>query len=54
MTRDAAFAAARDRIQSDRMAVVVVGNAKQFERALQSVGLPVTKVDIRIPPGAKH
>ena len=54
VTRDAAFAAARERIQSDRMAVVVVGNAKQFERALQSAGLPVTKVDIRIPPGAKH
>ena len=54
VTREATFAAARARIQPDNMAVVVVGNAKQFERTLQSVGLPVTKVDIRIPPGPKH
>jgi zinc protease len=54
VTRDAAFAAARDRIRPDRMSVVVVGNAKMFERPLKSLGLPVTTVDIRIPPGAKH
>jgi zinc protease len=54
VTRETAFAAARARIQPDEMGVVVVGNAKQFERTLQSVGLPVTKVDIRIPPGPKH
>jgi zinc protease len=54
VTREAAFAAARARIQPDKMAVVVVGNAKQFEHPLKSLGLPVTTVDIRIPPGAKH
>jgi len=54
VTREAAFTAARERIQPDKMAVVVVGNAKQFERPLKASGLPVTTVDIRIPPGAKH
>ena len=54
VTRDAAFTSARRRIQPDKMAVVVVGNAKQFEHPLKSLGLPVTNVDIRIPPGRKH
>jgi zinc protease len=54
VTREAAFTAARDRIQPSKMAIVVVGNAKQFERPLKTSGLPVTNVDIRIPPGAKR
>jgi zinc protease len=53
VTREAAFDAARQRIKPGEMSVVIVGNAKQFERALTSVGLPVKHVDITIPPGPK-
>jgi len=47
--------AARRKIHHDRMVTVIVGHEKDFDRPLESAGLPVERVDISIPPPpAKH
>ncbi|HEV7673757.1 MAG TPA: pitrilysin family protein [Candidatus Angelobacter sp.] len=44
--------AARKYIHPEKMAVLVVGNAKEFDRDLSTFG-PVTPIDISIPPPKK-
>jgi zinc protease len=44
------LAAAQRKIQPDRFVAVLVGKEKEFERPLESMGLPVERVDIAIPP----
>jgi hypothetical protein len=43
---------ARKYIHPDRLAILVVGNAKDFDRKLTTFG-KVTPVDISIPPPKK-
>lgn len=50
VTADAVLAAARRKIQPAQQAVIVVGKEKDFDRPLESAGLPVERVDITIPP----
>lgn len=47
---DAVLAAARRKIHPDQEVVVVVGKESDFDRKLESAGLPVERVDIAIPP----
>ena len=47
---DAVLAAARRKIHPDQEVVVVVGKEADFDRKLESAGLPVERVDIAIPP----
>jgi zinc protease len=54
VTPEQAAAAARRFIRSDSMVVVVVGRADQFERPLESVGVPIERVDLKIPPARHH
>lgn len=42
--------AARRKIRPDQMVAIVVGKEKDFDRPLESAGLPVERVDISIPP----
>lgn len=44
--------AARRRVHPENFVAVVVGKEKDFDRPLDSVGLPVERVDISIPPPA--
>jgi len=46
VTNESAFAAARRWIHPERMTVIVVGNEKQFERPIESAGLPVERVKL--------
>jgi zinc protease len=41
---------ARKYVHRDRMAVLVVGNDAEFDKPLNTVGLPLENVDISIPP----
>jgi zinc protease len=52
---DAVLAAARRKIHPDQQVVIVVGKETDFDRKLESAGLPVERVDITIPPPpSKH
>ena len=42
--------AARRKVHPDNMVAVVVGKEKDFDRPLESSGLPVERVDVSIPP----
>ena len=44
--------AAKRKVHPDRFVTVVVGKEKEFEKPLDSLGLPLERVDIRIPPPA--
>ena len=46
------LAAAKRKIHPDQQVAVVVGKESDFDRKLESAGLPVERVDIRIPPPA--
>ena len=50
VTAQTALEAAKRRIRPDELVVVVVGKESEFDRPLESLGLPVERVDIRIPP----
>ena len=52
---NAVLAAARRKIHPDQQVVVVVGKEADFDRKLESAGLPIERVDITIPPPpSKH
>ena len=42
--------AARRKLHPDQMVAIVVGKEKDFDRPLDSAGLPVERVDLAIPP----
>jgi zinc protease len=44
--------AAKRKIHPDRFVAIVVGKEKEFEKPLESMGLPLERVDITIPPPA--
>ena len=44
------LAAAQRKIHPDQMLTIVVGKESEFDRKLESAGLPVERVDISIPP----
>ena len=46
------LAAAQRKIHPDNLLTVIVGKEKEFDRPLESLGLPVDRVDITIPPPA--
>ncbi len=50
VTAAATLEAARRKVHPEAMIAVVVGKEKDFDRPLESYGLPVERVDIRIPP----
>lgn len=50
LTADDVLAAARRKIKPAEQVVVVVGREKDFDRPLASVGLPLERVDVSIPP----
>ena len=52
VTAQSVLEAAKRKIHPDRLAAVVVGKEKDFDRPLESAGLPVERVDISIPPPA--
>jgi zinc protease len=55
VTADAVLSAARRKIHPDQQVVVVVGKEADFDKKLESAGLPVERVDITIPPPpSKH
>ena len=48
----AVLAAAKRKIHPDQFVAIVVGKEKEFEKPLESMGLPVERADISIPPPA--
>jgi zinc protease len=44
------LAAAQREIEPDKLITVIVGKEKEFDRPLSSLGLPLERVDISIPP----
>lgn len=50
VTAQGALEAARRKVHPDAEVVIVVGKEKEFERPLESLGLPVERVDVSIPP----
>jgi zinc protease len=46
------LAAAKRKIHPDQFVAIVVGKESEFEKPLESVGLPLERVDISIPPPA--
>lgn len=50
VTAQGILEAARRKIQPAQQVAIVVGKEKDFERPLESAGLPVERVDISIPP----
>jgi zinc protease len=50
VTGESVLAAAKRKIHPDRMVAVLVGKESEFERPLDSMGMPVERVDITIPP----
>lgn len=53
VSAETVLAAARRKVHPDALVAVVVGKEADFERPLQSAGLQVERVDIRIPPPPK-
>jgi zinc protease len=50
VTAASVLEAARRQIDAGRLQAIVVGKEKEFDRPLESVGLPVERMDISIPP----
>lgn len=50
VTAQSVLEAAKRKIQPAQQAVIIVGKEKDFDRPLESAGLPVERVDISIPP----
>jgi zinc protease len=50
VTAASAFEAAKRKIHPDQLVTVIVGKEKDFDRPLDSLGQPVERVDISIPP----
>ena len=50
VTPQTMLAAAQRHVHPDQLATIVVGKEKEFERPLESVGLPMDRWDISIPP----
>ena len=50
VSRESALAAAQSHILPDAAVVVIVGREEDFEDTLESIGLPVERVDLTIPP----
>ncbi len=50
VTGETVLAAAQRKIHPEQFIAVVVGKESEFERPLDSMGLPVERVDITIPP----
>jgi zinc protease len=50
VTAQSVLDAARRKVHPDRFVAIVVGKEKDFDRPLESAGLPVERVDISIPP----
>ena len=49
VTREDVLRAARSRLKPEEMAIVSVGNPKEFGEPLATLGLPVTSIDLTIP-----
>jgi zinc protease len=52
VTAQTVQAATKRKVHPDQLLAIVVGKEKDFEKPLESVGLPVERVDISIPPPA--
>jgi zinc protease len=52
VTAASAFEAAKRKIHPDQLVTVIVGKEKDFDRPLASLGQPVERVDLTIPPPA--
>ena len=52
VSRGSVLAAAQHHIHPDNGIIVLVGKEEEFDRPLESLGLPVERVDITIPPPA--
>ena len=50
VTASSAFEAAKRKIHPDQLVSVIVGKEKDFDRPLVSLGQPVERVDLTIPP----
>ena len=50
VTPQTMLAAARSHIHPDQMLTIVVGKEKEFEKPLESLGMPLERFDITIPP----
>lgn len=50
VTATSMLAAAQRQIEPAKLVTVIVGKEKEFDRPLDSIGLPVERVDIAIPP----
>jgi hypothetical protein len=50
VTASSAFEAAKRKIHPDQMVTVIVGKESDFDRKLDSLGQPVERVDLTIPP----
>ncbi len=50
VTSETALAAAQGHIHPDEAVIVIIGKEKDFERPLESLGLPVERIDLTIPP----
>ncbi len=50
VTATSMLAAAQRQIEPEKLVTVIVGKEKEFDRPLESIGLPVERVDISIPP----
>ena len=50
VTAASAFEAAKRKIRPDQLVSVIVGKEKDFDRPLDSLGQPVERVDLTIPP----
>lgn len=49
-TEATALAAAKNHIHPDDAVIVIIGKEADFERPLESLGLPVERIDLTIPP----
>ena len=52
VTAASMLAAAQRQIEPDKLVTVIVGKEREFDRPLESIGPPVERVDITIPPPA--
>lgn len=50
VTPQSVLAAAKRKIHPDNLVTIIVGKESEFDRPLESIGLPVERVDITIPP----
>jgi predicted Zn-dependent peptidase len=50
VTAESMLEAAKRQIEPDKLVTVIVGKEKEFDRPLESLGQPLERVDISIPP----